>query len=108
QTEAMENLADGTGGAFYHGSNDYDRGFERVGSPPEFVYLLAFSPDLKKDDRSAHRLKVTLANPRGFTVQARTAYFADAKPEDPAEQIRRQIQDAFFSNEDVKTLPVRL
>ena len=107
-TEAMENLAAGTGGAFYHGSNDYDRGFERVGSPPEFVYLLAFSPELKKDDKSAHRLKVTLANPRGFVVQARTSYFADAKPEDPAAQIRRQIQDAFFSNEDVKTLPVRL
>ncbi|HVV43882.1 MAG TPA: VWA domain-containing protein [Bryobacteraceae bacterium] len=108
QTDAMENLADGTGGIFYHGTNNYDEGFQRVGSPPEFVYLLAFSPELKKDDKSAHHLKVTLANLNGFTVQARTTYFANVKPEDPAEQIRQQIQDAFFSNEDVKTLPVRL
>jgi hypothetical protein len=32
----------------------------------------------------------------------------DVKPEDPAEQLRQQLQDAFFSNQDVKTLPVRL
>lgn len=108
QTDAIADLADGTGGTFYHGTNNYDEGFERVGSPPEFVYLLAFSPELKKDDRSAHHLKVTLSNSRGFTVQARPTYFADVKPEDPAEQIRQQIRDAFFSNEDVKTLPVRL
>jgi hypothetical protein len=108
QTDAMQNLAEGTGGMFYHGTNNYGEGFERVGSPPEFVYLLAFSPELKKDDKSAHRLKVTLTNPRGFTVQARPSYFADVKPEDPAEQARQQIRDAFFSNEDVRTLPVRL
>jgi VWFA-related protein len=107
-TDAMANLADGTGGQFYHGTNDYDQGFQRVASPPEYVYMLAFSPELKKDDTSAHRLKVTLANARGFTVQARTSYFADVKAEDPAEQMRQQIRDAFFSNEEVKTLPVRL
>jgi VWFA-related protein len=108
-TDTMADLADGTGGRFYHGTNDYDEGFERVASPPEFVYMLAFSPDqLKKDDKSAHRLKVTLTNPRGFTVQARATYFVDVKPDDPAAQIRQQIQDAFFSNEEVKTLPVRL
>ena len=109
QTDAMQDLVEGTGGAFYHGSNDYDAGFQRVASPPEYVYLLAFSPpEFRKDDKSAHYLKVTLANPRRFTVQARATYFVDVKPEDPAEQIRRQIQDAFFSNEDMRTLAVRL
>jgi hypothetical protein len=105
----MQDLVEGAGGTFYHGSNDYDEGFQRVASPPEYVYMLAFSPaELRKNDKSAHSLKVTLTNPRGFTVQARAAYFADVKPEDPAAQIRQQIQNAFFSNEDVKTLPVRL
>src|SRR3569623_890284 len=63
---------------------------------------------MKKDDKRSHRLIVSLTNPNGFTVQARATYFVDVKPEDPAEQTRRQIQDAFFSNEDVRTLPVRL
>jgi hypothetical protein len=109
QTDAMQDLADGTGGAFYHGTNNYDEGFERVASPPEYIYMLAFSPaKRKKDDKSEHHLKVTLTNPRGFTVQARNAYFADVKPEDPAEQTRQQIQDAFFSNQELTTLPVRL
>ncbi len=109
QTDAMQDLVEGTGGTFYRGSNDYDDGFRRVASPPEYVYMLAFSPpEFRKDDKGAHYLKVTLTNPHGFTVQARSAYFANLKPEDPAEQIRQQIQDAFFSNEDVKTLPARL
>ncbi|HEY4085345.1 MAG TPA: VWA domain-containing protein [Bryobacteraceae bacterium] len=108
-TDAMADLADGTGGRFYRGTNDYDEGIQRVASPPEYVYMLAFSPDeLKKDDKKAHKLKVTLTNPRGFTVQARSTYFVDVKPDDPAEQLRQQLQDAFFSNQDVKTLPVRL
>jgi VWFA-related protein len=108
-TDAMADLADGTGGRFYHGLNDFDEGIQRVASPPEYVYMLAFSPDeLKKDDKKPHKLKVTLTNPRGFTVQARATYFVDVKPEDPLEQIRQQIRDAFFSNQDVKTLPVRL
>ena len=108
-SDVMADLADGTGGRFYHGTNDYDEGFQRVAAPPEYVYMLAFSPDeLKKDDKRPHHLKVTLANPHGFTVQARATYFVDVKPEDPAEQTRRQIQDAFFSNQDVRTLPVRL
>jgi hypothetical protein len=109
QTDTMANLADGSGGTFYHGTNDYDEGFRRVASPPEYVYMLAFSPaELKKDDKSEHHLKVSLANPHGFTVQARATYFADVKPEDPAEQTRQQIQDAFFSNQELTTLPVRL
>jgi VWFA-related protein len=107
--DVMAELADGTGGRFYHGTNDYDEGFQRVAAPPGYVYLLAFSPDeLKKNDKAPHHLKVTLTNPRGFTVQARATYFVDVKPEDPAAQIRQQIQDAFFSNQDVKTLPVQL
>jgi len=108
-SDVMAELADGTGGRFYHGTNDYDEGFQRVASPPEYVYMLAFSPDeLKKDDKRPHHLKVTLTNPRGFIVQARATYFMDVKAEDPAAQLRQQLQDAFFSNEDVKTLPVRL
>src|SRR6185312_7417623 len=108
-TDAMADFADGTGGRFYHGTNDYDEGFQRVAAPPEYVYMLAFSPDeLKKDDKGPHHLKVTLTNPRGFTVQARATYYVDLTPEDPAAQTRQQIQDAFFSNQEVKTLPVRL
>jgi VWFA-related protein len=107
-TDTMADLADGTGGSFYHGTNDYDEGFKRVASPPEFIYMLAFSPLELKNDTKPHKLKVTLTNPRGFTVQARATYYANVKPEDPQEMIRQQIQDAFFSNQDVRSLPVRL
>jgi len=41
-------------------------------------------------------------------VQARESYFADGYTEDPADEVKQQIQDAFFSNQDMNGLPVRL
>ena len=41
QTDVIANLADGTGGTFYHGTNDYDEGFTRVAAAPEYKYVLS-------------------------------------------------------------------
>jgi VWFA-related protein len=104
----MGDIAAGTGGVYYHGNNGVEEGFERADAVPEYIYLLAFSPTDIKLDGKRHQLRVTLKNPRGFTVQARESYFADGYTEDPADEVKQQIQDAFFSNQDVNGLPVRL
>jgi VWFA-related protein len=104
----MEDLTAGTGGIYYHGNNGIEEGLQRADAVPEYIYLLAFSPTDIKLDGKRHQLKVTLKNPRGFTVQARDSYFADGYTEDPADEVKQQIQDAFFSNQDMNGLPVRL
>jgi VWFA-related protein len=104
----MENITAGTGGMYLHGSNDLEGAIQRADSVPEYIYLLSFSPTDIKFDGQRHQLKVTLKNPRGYTLQARTSYFADGYTEDPADQVKQQIQDAFFSNQDLMGLPVRL
>jgi VWFA-related protein len=104
----MEDITAGTGGRYFRGNNDMDGLLEQADGVPEYIYLLAFSPSNLKFDGSRHQLKITLKNGRGYKIQARDGYFADGYSEDPADQVKQQIQDAFFSNQDLNGLPVQL
>jgi VWFA-related protein len=72
----MEELADGTGGTFFHNNNDLESGFKTLLSGTESRYLLAFSP-AKMKPRVHHSLKVKV-NERGLSVQARSSYSTPA------------------------------
>ena len=76
---SMGELADGTGGTFFHNSNDLDAGFKRLTDAPETVYLLELSLDNIKMDGSYHRLKVKLDR-NDLDLNARHGYFTP-KPE---------------------------
>jgi len=101
-------LADGTGGTFFHNSNDLYAGFTRVASPPEFSYVLAFAPQNLKPDGSFHTLKVKLTNPLKLNLQARRGYYAPKHLDDPAEEAKQEIEDAVFSQDESHGLPVEL
>lgn len=75
----MAELADGTGGTFFHSSNDLDAGFKSLTEAPEVVYLLELSLDSVKPDGAYHRLKVKVDR-TGLDLQARRGYFMP-KPE---------------------------
>ena len=113
QSDVMASLAEGTGGTFYHGTNDYDEGIARTAAAPDYLYVLGFSPlDLKLDGKY-HNLKVTLKNPRppalrGADLQVRKGYYAPKYAADPAEQAKQQIEEAFFSRDEVHDLPATL
>lgn len=74
----LAELADGTGGAFFHHRNDLGAGLDDVaGHSPS--YTLAFDPRDLKLDGKFHALKVSLVNgQRGYRVEARRGYFAMA------------------------------
>ena len=76
---AMAALADGTGGTFFHNSNDLEAGFKALTEAPEVVYLLELSLDSVKPDGNYHRLTVKVAR-SGVEVHARRGYFMP-KPE---------------------------
>ena len=40
----LAEMADATGGTFFHNNNDLEAGFRRLAAVPEFSYLLGFSP----------------------------------------------------------------
>jgi VWFA-related protein len=70
----MAELADGTGGTFFHNNNDLEGGFRSLTQAPEYVYLLTFSPEQAKPDFTYHPLKVKVKK-SGLKVQARQGYF---------------------------------
>jgi hypothetical protein len=104
----MEELADATGGRYFHNNNDLKAGFAQVAASPEFVYVLGFSPQNLKPDGAYHALKVKLTNARGLEVQARRGYYAPKHLPDPEEDAKREIQEALFSRDEVLDIPVEL
>ena len=108
QADLLAVLAEGTGGVFFHNSNDLDEGFRRVAETPEYSYVLAFVPQNLKLDGSFHSLKVTLKNPQKLTLQARRGYYAPKNFASPDEQAKQEIVDAMYSQEELHNLPVNL
>ena len=73
--DAMAELAYGTGGTFFHNSNDLEGGLRSVSAAPEYLYLLEISLKDVKKDGAYHRLQVKVDQP-GLDVQARRGYVA--------------------------------
>ncbi len=108
QEDVLAELADGTGGTWFHNNNDLNEGFRRLAAAPEFIYVLAFTPENLKSNGKFHSLKVTLQNPQGLSLQARKGYYAPKHETDLAEQAKQDVQDAVFSREVMKDIPVAL
>ena len=105
--DVMSGLADATGGTFVHNSNDFEGGLRRLATPPEYSYLLAFSPQDLKFDGRFHNLKVTVKGQK-LNIQARKGYYAPKQATSAAEQAKQQIRDEVFSQEELHDLPVEL
>lgn len=106
--DVMAELADGTGGTFFHNNNDLEAGLRRVASAPEYYYLLGFSPQNLKMDGSFHKLKVTVKNAAAAQVQARRGYYVPKHAAGEMDAAKQQIEDAVFSREEMHELPVEL
>ena len=106
--DVLAELADGTGGTFFHNNNDLIEGFRRLAAAPEVYYLLGFSPQNLKPDGSFHNLKVTVKNPAATQVQARRGYYVPKHAESEADMANDQIRDAIFSRDEMHDLPVDL
>src|SRR5467141_4313711 len=108
QEDVLAQLADGTGGKFFHNRNDVDEAMREAGAAPAYSYLLGFSPQNLKIDGRFHSLKVALTGKEKFDIQARHGYFAPRTLTDAAEATRLELQEALFSQEEIHDLPVEL
>jgi hypothetical protein len=102
----LEDLAHATGGDWFHANNDLGDGFRRLAAAPEFIYVLAFTPENLKSDGKFHKLQITLRDPKGLTVQARKGYYAPRRETDATDQAKQEIEDAVFSREVIKDIPL--
>jgi VWFA-related protein len=108
EEDILAELADATGGRYFHNNNDLKAGFGEVAAAPEFVYVLGFSPQNLKLDGTYHALKVKLINARGLDLQARRGYYAPKHLANPEEDAKREIQEALFSRDELQDIPVEL
>jgi VWFA-related protein len=107
-TDVIADLAQGTGGNFYQGTNNFDEGIARVAAAPQYIYVLGFSPQNLKLDGKFHTLKVTLKNRKGYELQVRKGYYAASSPAGPEAVAKQQIEEAFFSRDEVHNVPAVL
>jgi len=107
QAGVLRELAEATGGIFYHNSNDLGAGFRQLAAIPEYSYLLGFSPPNLKLDGSFHTLKVTVPGKK-YDIQARRGYFAPRKATNAQEQARRDLEEEVFSQEPLREIPLQL
>jgi len=93
--DGMAALASGTGGTFYHNSNDLLRGFRELGMVPETMYVLGFAPSDAVADGRFHSLKVRLAARGHYSLQARLGYMASsanaAAPVSPLSKLESEV-----------------
>ncbi|HMD98482.1 MAG TPA: VWA domain-containing protein [Terriglobia bacterium] len=106
--DVMANLSAGTGGVFFHNSNDFNDGFRQAAAVPEVFYVLTFSPPNIKLDGKFHSLKVTLNRREPLTVQARRGYFASATALAGQASSQDELEKAVFSQEEFHGLPAEV
>jgi VWFA-related protein len=106
--DTLDELAYGTGGTSFENNNSMEDGFRVTGTAPETYYLLGFSPQNLKLDGTFHALKVTLKAPGHLDLQARKGYYAPKRLTDAAETAKTEIEEALFSREELRELPVDL
>ena len=108
QTEVLRDFAEGTGGTFFHNRNDLEAGLKQEGLMPAVSYLLGFSPQNLKLDGSYHTVRVALTKKQKFTVQARHGYYAPRQIANPDLQAKQEIEEAVFSQEEIRDIPLEL
>ncbi len=104
--DVLEEIADGTGGTFFHNDNDLKGGLNTLAARPEYVYVLGFSPSNLKFDGAYHSLKVKVKNSRDLTLQVRRGYWAPNHAVDAAQQARDDIREAVFSRDEIQDIPL--
>jgi VWFA-related protein len=106
--DVLATLADATGATFFHNSNDLEGGLKQAAETPDYYYVLGFAPQNLKYDGAFHSLTVKLNNSARLNIQARKGYFAPKQAPNAEEEARQEIQDALFSQEEMRDLPVDL
>jgi len=104
--DLLGELANGTGGTFFHDDNGLKEGLNQLAARPDVIYVLGFSPRNLKYDGTVHALKVKIGNLQNVTLQVRKGYWVPNHAVDPAEMERDEIREAVFSSDEIRDIPL--
>ena len=104
----MAEFAAGTGGLFFHNSNDLVGGFAQLAAVPETTYLVAFRPDEEVAAGKYRKLKVRLTAEKKDYVQTRPGYVAPVKAPVEAKMELRKLDSEALAADALAEFPVQL
>ncbi len=114
QRQALNALAEDTGGFMVRNTNDLSQGFGRILRDNEVYYLLAYDPSNTARDGKFRKIEVRLRGRAGLRVRTRSGYFAPddrkaaAKAESPEALREREIGQALGSLFPLEGVPMRM
>jgi VWFA-related protein len=106
--EAMQEFASGTGGLFFHNSNDLAGGFAELAAVPETTYLIAFRPDTEGAAGQYRKLKVRLAAKNDDYVQTRPGYVTAANAPAATQTEARPLDQQVLAPDVLTAIPIQL
>lgn len=71
----MAQLAEATGGTYFHNNNDLFKGLHQAFDDSRERYMLAYSPTNAEPDNRFHKIKVVMKD-KSLHVNAKTGYWA--------------------------------
>jgi VWFA-related protein len=105
-SDPLANIAEGTGGQFFHNGNDIENAFRTLSTPPSVSYVLGFSPGNLKADGLEHNLKVKLAGQEHMTVSARPGYYAPSLELSPSEKRFRKLGQSVLASDSPSEIQI--
>ena len=75
---AMAQLAEATGGTYFHNNNDLGTGLRKAFGKSRERYVLAYSPAKPEPDNKFRKIKVAMKD-KSLRVNAKTGYWATTK-----------------------------
>jgi VWFA-related protein len=113
QRQALNALAEDTGGFLVRNTNDLSQGLGRILRDNEVYYLLAYEPTNGARDGKFRKIEVRLRSRPGLRVRTRSGYFAPddrkaAKAESPEALREREIGQALGSLFPLEGVPMRM
>jgi hypothetical protein len=99
--EPLEKISKGTGGHFFHNTNDL-AGALQMATTPSISYQVSFNPGGR--DGQFHNLKIAFKEKKFYSLQFRPGYFSP--PEVKKEALNRAALDAaVFSQQTLREIP---
>jgi VWFA-related protein len=99
--EPLEKVSKGTGGHFFHNTNDL-AGALQMATTPAISYMVSFNPGGR--DGQFHTLKIAFKDKKYYSLQFRPGYFSP--PEVKKEALNRAALDAaVFSKQSLREIP---
>ena len=104
---AFRVLAEDTGVMAIVGTNDFEKGYERIVREMSTYYLLGYYPAINHEDGKFHTIRVRVKRP-DVSVRARKGYFAYERLPDPpaAPPIPTEVETALGALSDALSRPV--